>query len=131
MKTIVPKPTEIEISHLLVDVPVNYDEEDIPYDFPHRKEDRWRIKVNIDTGEIEGWPQGRAAKMDMKVTDGGTYTLLAPDGSVVAKIEEDYVPGSIGIGGSDYIELEITEQGFIKDWPRKPDVRRFFGIETD
>jgi hypothetical protein len=129
MKTKIPVLTKIEITHVLISVPVWYGEDDIPNNFPLREDDRWQAKVQIDTGKIEGWPQdyGPTSISNMKVTDGGTYKLLGPKGEVLATIDQDYVrnrliPGEYG----DYISLQIDEHGVITNWPKHPDVSKFF-----
>lgn len=120
MKLIVKRPVEIEVSHILIAVAVRYEEEDIPNDFPLRDGDIWRAKVEIDTGKIEGWPQGKTGDMHMKVCDEGTYTLLSPAGNEIAKLENEYVPNDVVPGeDGDYIELKIDENGVITNWPKK------------
>jgi len=117
LATITKKET-VEVKYIVIDVPVRYDDKDIPYDFPFRKGGAWRITVDIDTGRIHGWPEGYAAcNVHMKVCDEGVYTLLAPDQTVVAKLEQEYVPRGIVPGEyGDYINLHINEDGFITNW---------------
>ena len=129
MKTTVTKPVEIEVTHVRIVAPVNYGEEEMPYDFPLRKDDIWEATVNVDTGIIEGWPQGQTADVHLCVKDSGSYYLmdLAQE---VALIEEDYVPHGL-IPGSygDYIILKIDASGKITNWPAKPKVSAFFPTE--
>jgi hypothetical protein len=107
-------------------VPVRYQEEDIPNDFPLRQGDMWDATVDIDTGKIQNWPQGKTGDMHMKVCDGGTYTLLDKDGKSLAEIA-DYIPNSVVPGEyGDYIELKIDATGTITNWPKDPDVGKFF-----
>jgi len=127
MKVTVLRPVEIEVAKIHIDVPVRYDEEDIPKDFPVRVGDQWAVTVGIDTGVIEGWPEGKTGDMYMKVTDAGTYTLLAPDGSEVAKIDENYVPAFFpGEHYGDYLIFDIDGTGRIRHWPSKPELSEFF-----
>ncbi len=127
MKTTVLKPTEIEISHIELALPVWYDEEEIPNDFPFRKGDLWTVLVEMDTGKILNWPKGRAAKIHLTVKDGGKYTLYGPDREVLAKRDGDYVPHDVVPGQyGDTVELDIAECGTIRNWPRQPDVTVFF-----
>jgi hypothetical protein len=128
MKTKVPVLTEINITHLRVEAAVRYEEEDIPNDFPGRSGDLWRVTIEIDTGRIVDWPKGQNGDMCMKVCDCGTYTLL-DQGKVVAELGNDYVPSGVGIGGGDYLEMEINKEGMIAGWPSRPDVSRFFDKE--
>ncbi len=126
----IPSKKEVEITHIKMDLPVRYQEEDIPNDFPLRKGDMWSVVVNIDTGEIANWPKGKSGRVSMKVCDEGTYTLLDKDGKEVAKIEQDYVPNDLVPGEyGDYVRLTINAGGVITNWPRDPDVNEFFKNE--
>lgn len=117
MKITVEKPVEIEVSHLRMVLPVRYEEEDIPNDFPFRKNDVWDATVEIDTGKIVGWPtEYGEANMHMKVVDGGTYILLAPDGSEIERREGEYVPRIVPGEYGDYVILRIEPDGTIKNW---------------
>ena len=118
--------SEIEITHIEISVPVEYEEEDMPNDFPFRDGDTWKIRVNIDTGAIEGWPPERPYDLHMKVIDGGTYTLF-DNAKEVGIIEENYVPHGVVPGEyGDYIILSINESGKITNWPKTIDLEGFF-----
>lgn len=134
MKTTITRKVteEIEIAHVLIQAPINYGEEDIPNDFPLRFADTWIARVQIDTGKIESWPQGRAEKMFVTVKDSGTYTLLSSSGARLASIDEGYVPHGVVPGQfGDTIELTINADGVIANWPKHPDVSRFFAMDND
>lgn len=125
MKVTVTKPVEINITHVLIEVPVRYEEEDIPGDFPLRVGDMWTALVDADTGSIEAWPKGKSGHLRMKVCDCGNYVLFS-EGSIVARIDGDYVPHSIIPGEyGDYIDLEIDESGTITNWPKDSDFDGF------
>jgi hypothetical protein len=123
MKTEVFVKQEVDIKYVRVEAAVRYDEEDIPYDFPGRKGDLWTALIDIDTGIIQGWPEGKSSDFQMKVCDEGTYTLFDENMKELAKIEQDYVPNGL-IPGSygDYIRLKIGDNGKIINWPEHPDV---------
>lgn len=107
----------VEAVSLRCQLPVNYEEEDMPNDYPHRKNDMWDITIDLATGQIKDWPAGVPAReIDMKVVDEGVYTLLAPDGSVVAEIENDYVPDCIPGRYGDYVEFQIDDKGVITNF---------------
>ena len=117
---------EVDIKWVQMDLAVRYDDEDIPYDFPLRKGDLWSAKVEIDTGKIEGWPQGKTGEMYMKVCDEGSYWLMDADGNVIDAIERDYVPNSLIPGEyGDYVELNIDENGIITNWLKHPSLEDF------
>lgn len=111
----VMKPTHVEVDAIRCELPVRYEEEDIPNDFPMRKGDMWTVTIDLATHAIRGWPKGRAERVDMKVCDEGRYFLLSGD-NIVATRDRDYVPGCIPGRYGDYIEFEIDENGVLKNW---------------
>jgi hypothetical protein len=118
---------DIDVRLVTIQVPVKYDEEDMPNDFPFRKGDIWEILVDFETGVIQNWPKGVSHDLYMKVTDGGTYILHSAGGTTLAKLEQEYVPHGVVPGDyGDYIELKIDENGKITNWPKKPNVSAFF-----
>jgi hypothetical protein len=130
MKTKVKVEQTIQIDYIRIEVPVRYDDEDIPYDFPLRENDTWHALINIDTGEVIGWPKGKSGDLHMKVCDEGTYTLTDAVGGIIAAIEQNYVPNGVVPGSyGDYIELHINADGIITNWPKHPDVSEFFKDE--
>ena len=148
MKITVKRPVEIEVTHILIRLPVRYEEEDIPNDFPLRDGDVWEALVEIDTGKIVNWPSNHRFQEcsinNMKVSDEGTYVLLCgtvansgQPGQIlgtlteVARLENEYVPHGVvpGVYG-DYVELDI-KNGVITNWPKKPNLSRFFKDEED
>ncbi len=133
MKLTVMRTTEIEATHLLLDLPVYYGDEDMPMDFPLRVGDRWVAKINLDTLQVEGWPVGRAGSFSMKVTDGGAYQLLNGHESL-AVISHDYVPAFIPGDYGDYVDLSIGADGKVSNWPRMTAAnvaKAFFSNEQD
>ena len=116
MKITVKVEREFDIKYLSMVLPVKYDDEDMPYDFPFRSGEQWSVTVDIDEGKILDWPQGVSHGLFMKVTDGGVYQLLGPDKELVAMIQ-DYVPHSMVPGEyGDYVKLNIDESGVITNW---------------
>jgi hypothetical protein len=133
MKAKVKIEKEVEIRAVLIDIAPRYigdsDDDDMPSNFPLLNETKsaWVASVNIDTGEIAGWPIGDARKMHVKVCDAGVYSLLDDAGNLVIKhcgyVPHGVVPGSYG----DYVELDINENGVITNWPKRPEISEFFG----
>ncbi len=120
------RPTTVEVTTVRVRVPVNYGDEDMPYDFPGRKGDIWTVDIDIDTGKIQDW-KGPAFDLYMKVVDGGSYYLFDEDRAWAQTLENEYVPHGLIPGEyGDYIHFDISEDGFIKHWPKEPDLSKFF-----
>lgn len=115
MKITVHRPVEVDIASVRIVLPVKYDEDDMPHDFPFRKGDMWEVTIDADTGKIRDWP-GLAFDLHMKVTDAGSYYVYDRSGVLFASREEDYVPDYIPGSYGDYVELVIAEDGTITNW---------------
>lgn len=129
MKTTVKIPTEIDIRYVRVHLPVRYEDEDMPYDFPFRNGDWWTAVIDIDSGKILDWPQGKSGEFYMKVCDEGLYYLLNEDLKLIRSIEEDYVPNRLippHDGYGDYVHFIIDGNGMIKNWYSNPSFKDFF-----
>ncbi len=116
MKIGLTRAIDFEAVAIKCEMAVRYEEEDIPNDFPLRKGDMWIGTVDVDTGVIRDWPAGKSGQMHMKVCDEGTYALIGPDGEVISKRENDYVPGCIPGEYGDYVEFDIDANGKIARW---------------
>lgn len=87
---------------------------------PFRRGDAWCPVIELATGRIVGWPEGKTASVHYKVCDEGEYWLLDESGVRVAKYADYYVPdrflchGDRGFG--DNIILNINEQGAVEGW---------------
>ena len=132
MKITVKQPVEIEISHVRISVPLHKDTiEELGKRFPILDGRTWTAVVDVETGRIQDWNQSGEFSLCDKVRDGGTYELLSPSGSVVGRIEENYVPNRLVPGEyGDYIELHIKD-GVVTNWPKTPEFGAFFGEEED
>ena len=125
LKTIAEK----DVRWLEVDAGVSYwedgeingktDDENTPnMPFTEQNEDgewRWRIKIDVNNGRIEGWPAGNTANVHYKVCDEGNYRLTDVNGDTVMECENEYVPECIGEYG-DYIVMDIDANGYIEDF---------------
>lgn len=133
MKTTQWVKQEVDISYVQVILPVRYEEEDIPNDFPLRTGDVWKATIAIDNGQIQEWPKGVDGHIrNMKVCDEGVYKLLNHAGEEIVSLECDYVPNGLIPGQyGDYVTLQINSEGVITNWPKEPDVDRFFSKEFD
>lgn len=127
----------VDIRTVVIDIPLDEIEEHMPklpatvVDAFKLDGDRWRIRVNADTGQIENWPaQEKVTDIYCKPRDAGTYQLLDAAGKIVAEIEGDYVPHGVVPGeDGDYLGMTISESGIIVNWPKEPDVSAFFENE--
>ena len=78
----------------------------------------WCPTIELDTGKIEGWPEGTVASLHYKVCDDGDYELLDADRNIVKAID-GYVLGIMCPGGKgygDYVIMDIGPDGAIKNW---------------
>ena len=130
MKTTILVKKEIEVWAIRIHVPVHYEEQDIPNDFPLRRGKIWEATVLVDSGKILDWPKGKSGSIEMKVCDSGRYTLLDPCFREI-KGRHDYVPNLIPGEYGDYIDLKINEEGFVTNWPINPKVDDFFENDDD
>jgi hypothetical protein len=126
MKFKVTAPIEIDVKKIRIFVPVKYGEDDMPNDFPFRIGDSWAVTIDVEEGKILDWPEGIAHKLEMKVTDGGSYYLLGGANDVLASLEQDYVPDCIPGSYGDYIDLDIAEDGTIMNWDKNFGIEEFF-----
>lgn len=129
MKVTINTPKEIEVCYVQVRVHVRFKDEDMPYDYPLRAGDIWEATIEIDTGKIENWPSGAdpGEGVYLKVCDEGEYKLLGPDRSILACKTGDYVPHGLIPGEyGDYLQLDISLDGKILNWPTNPDLSSFF-----
>lgn len=134
MKFEVTKPTTIDVKYVSISVAVRYDDEDMPYDFPFRTGNMWSVVVDIETGKIKDWPKVEWSEdfdLYMKVCDCGVYKLLDADMFVLGETD-GYVPHGVVPGEyGDYIHLIIQENGKIKNWKGKRDIRVRAFFEED
>lgn len=75
----------------------------------------WQPVIDLETGIIVGWPLGTVAKVNYKVRDEGTYTLLSDDGKAIVRFRS-YVPACLGDKFNDYICMGIDANGKIANF---------------
>jgi len=132
MKTKVNMEVEIDVKKIVIEVSLRGvggdEDDDMPTDFPGLNEQKtnWKAVIDIDTGQIEGWPVGDERELFIKVCDAGIYTLFDAESKQIVQMD-GYVPNGVVPGEyGDYIELEIGGDGIIKNWPTSPDISEFF-----
>ena len=88
---------------------------------------KWKIKINVDTGYVQGWPNEITADIHYKVCDQGEYWFEDAKGKKCFAQEIgdktcDYVPSLIDFYGDsygDYIVMTIESNGHVKEWDLK------------
>lgn len=125
----IPKMTEQEVTTLRIDVgPLYWDDAEVNGVkdsengdmIPFKDGDKWKLDIDLSSGKIKDWPFGTSAKVYYnfcETGEDGYYALLDKDGNTLftLSVEEFYfVPSMLG----PYISfnLDIDEEGFIKDW---------------
>lgn len=110
---------EIDAAAIRVGFPYDDQDEEIGDDFPGRSEPRdkydagWvTLVIDLATGKVRDWPEGRTASIYPKVRDGGVYELLDSSGVVLKKIES-YVPSCLPNDYGDYLALAIDGSGIV------------------
>jgi hypothetical protein len=86
---------------------------------PCRKDDCWCPEIDLETGTIINWTQGKRAEIYFKVCDEGSYYLKDSDGNIVVASEDNYVPDMMcpnEKGYGDYIIMTIDNNGIIQNW---------------
>lgn len=81
--------------------------------------DDWLPVIELETGKIRNWQQGKTAKIHYKVCDDGDYYLFSDDETKPVLSKSGYVPECLDInhdGYGDYIVMNVDENGIIKDW---------------
>jgi len=130
---------QVEVTHLKAECGVRYWEdatvngvEDSEGTLvPCRSGRDWAPVIDLVTGQIKDWPEGKTAKIHYKVCDDGRYALLDASGAEVASIT-GYVPKIMCPGGSgygDYVIMNIDGSGKIEGW--HPDLSPFAPADND
>lgn len=135
MKATIKIEKEVDLKTLHVEAGVRYwedteingepDTEDGDH-VPCKFGDLWKPIIDLETGQILNWEQGKKANVHYKVCDVGSYYIKDAEGNTAMSIEQDYVPSILSPkenGYGDYIIMDIDENGFIQKW--KPDLSSF------
>ena len=79
----------------------------------------WCPEIDLKTGKILNWEEGKEADIHFKVCDQCSWSILGNEGEEVVSVENKYVPSSLSPkenGYGDYIIMEIDKYGQIKNW---------------
>lgn len=82
----------------------------------------WHVRIELDGGRIEHWPEGTSADIHYKVCDQGLYWLTDAAGLRIARYRSSYVPdaylsqGDAALG--DYIVMRVDGSGSIEGFRR-------------
>ena len=95
-----------------------YNQEDEQFDFT----------VNLKTGSLNNWIYAVDFRIQAKMQDRATYTLMDEDMAPIVQISgcvpTGLVPQSSGCD-IDSVDFIIDEDGVIADWPLEPDLSMF------
>lgn len=118
MRITIKRPTIINAARIRCHLPVvsHYlDDQPELREFPGFSNNTIVFTLDLETAKVVDWPAGLECDLNLKVVDQGTYTLLASDGSVLATLEEEYVPSCIPQEWGDYVILSVKGDGSVYD----------------
>ena len=85
---------------------------------PCRSGDSWIPIIELQTGKIINWQEGKNASIHFKSCDDNEFYLLDQDNNIIAGIYGYVIdmmcPKENGYG--DYVIMDIDSNGFIQDW---------------
>ena len=118
---------EVPVKYLRAECGVRYfedgelngiqDDDDNPA-MPFAKPGLWSPLIDMETGRIVDWPEGKTASIHYKVCDAGRYALLDAEKKEVVAID-GYVPAIMSPkdnGYGDYVIMDIGADGTIDKW---------------
>lgn len=132
MKVEVYKLTELEIHTVRIEVELHDDvSESLPKHL-FNDDGELDLLIEVDTGKVVSWQGDVPVSIYDNIRDGGVYTLFDSNGKEVGNIDNYYVPNELIPGDyGDYINLEISADGIVTNWPKKPSVIEFFSTTDD
>jgi hypothetical protein len=86
---------------------------------PFNKNGVFTIRINVDTGQIEKWPENTTASFHYKVCDECNVIFLDKEYHHIKGFYEIYVPKflcPIESGYGDYIIFDVNTEGIILGW---------------
>jgi hypothetical protein len=128
MKVKIKKLVDVDVKTLVVKAEVRYWEDseingesdtENGDNIPCKNGDIWNPKIDIETGIITNWEQGKTADIHYKVCDLCGFEIEDVNGNVIHKEKDGYVPKTLSPkseGYGDYIIMDIDENGKIANW---------------
>ena len=85
---------------------------------PCKSIDSWIPIIELQTGKIINWQEGKNASIHFKSCDDNEFYLLDKDNNIIVGIDGYVIdmmcPKENGYG--DYVIMDIDSNGFIQDW---------------
>lgn len=132
MKVTVYKPVELEIHTVRIEVELHDDVSESLPNHLFNDDGELDLLIEVDTGKVVSWQGSEPVLIYDNVRDGGVYTLFDSNGNEARKIDNYYVPNDLIPGEyGDYINLEISADGIVTNWPKYPSVLEFFPEKDD
>lgn len=128
MKVKIKVEKEVDLKLLIVKAGVRYWEDSVVNgkndtvdgeNIPCKIGELWCPQIEIETGRILNWEQGKKAEIHYNVADCLGYEIQSEKGEVVLAAEDGYVPETLAPkerGYGDYIIMDIDENGHIANW---------------
>lgn len=81
----------------------------------------WSVTIELTTGVVHGWEEGRTEFVFIKVDDAGKYQLLNEDHKAIRQYIGCYAPAVLDteekdLSESDYISFKVLPTGQIEGW---------------
>ena len=86
---------------------------------PCKNGENWCPIIDIETGIITNWEQGKLAEIHYLVCDRCSWKLKDSEGNIVLEVNGEYVPDTLcpqDDGYGDYIKMHINDDGLIHKW---------------
>lgn len=127
MKVTVYKPVELEIHTVRIEVELHDDVSEILPKHLFNDDGELDLLIEVDTGKVVSWQGNEPVSIHDNIRNNGVYTLLDKQGKKVARLDNYYIPHDLIPGKrGEYIHIDISEDGIVKNWPDHPNVHEFF-----
>ncbi|HFC8533082.1 TPA: hypothetical protein ACFRHF_001831 [Neisseria lactamica] len=130
MQVEVYKPTKLDIHSVRIEVELHDDvSENLPKHL-FNDDGELDLLIEVDTGKVVSWQGDEPVVIHDNIYNNGIYTLFDKSGNEVGKIDNYYVPYDLIPGKKgEYINLDISADGVVTNWPDTPNVYEFFNLD--